>query len=245
MCRYIVFFICIFLINVSSFALTSDTIEDFENYLKTDYLVERRNYESRFFDGEMLNKRMFNAAEEQQQALQMLLARKNGEVVQIGRRDLATFAAACGKYQWMRDCIIDGDSAIPKNGCFASPLTLVVSGLGDVAIKKTIQERILEVEWFINRYKNILSSVDLMTIHAAAQASGIYGKDEGAMFEHLIHRGLPMTYEELRMLLTIDNSFLIVIKHKLIKKIMKDELEKIWTLYYIGQAKLNQFIHTQ
>lgn len=226
MCRYLCFIIYVILLNEYTFALTSSSIESFENYLKKCYLIERRNYEKVFFDEKSLNQRQIIAIEDQQNALKMLLDRRKGIVSKIGGRDLATIAAACGKYKWMRECIIDGDSAIPKSGYFSSPFTSVASGVGDVILQNNIQDRIKEMEWIINRHKNVFSIVDQMTIYAAAQASGVYTKDEGAMFDYLIYKGLPISYDGLLILLTINNSSFVIKKYKLLEKISKKERAK-------------------
>lgn len=226
MFRSLCFFIYLLILNENTFALSSSTIESFENYLKQCYLIERQNYEKRFFDEKSLNQRQSIAIEDQQNALKMLLDRRKGIVSKIGRRDLATIAAACGKYKWMRECIIDGDSAIPKNGHFSSPFTLVASGLGDVILQNNVQDRIKEIEWIINRHKNFFSLVDQKTICIAAQSSGIYLNDDGIMFDYLICRGLPISYDGLLILLTINNSSFVIQKHKLIEKISKKERAK-------------------
>lgn len=226
-CRHFCFLIYILLLlNGYAFALPSSSIESFENYLKKCYLHERRNYEKQFFDEKSLNQRQKIAIDDQQNALKMLLDRRKGIVSKIGNRDLATIAAACGKYKWMRECIIDGDLDIPKTGYFSSPLTLVASGVGDVIIQNNIHDRIMEMEWLINRHKNIFTSVDRMTIYAAAQSSGVHSKDEGLMFDYLISKGLPISYDGLLMLLTINNSSFVVKKHKLIEKLSKKDRVK-------------------
>lgn len=46
------------------------------------------------------------------------------------------------------------------------------------------------------------------------------------MFDYLICRGLPISYDGLLILLTINNSSFVIQKHKLIEKISKKERAK-------------------
>lgn len=207
----------------------------FKQFMEHEYLPLMKAHRDSFLDPKKAEHRSLNEAlqdlarRDQESALLMLENRERGENRVIGERNLATIAAACGQYEWMREFIESGDDILPRrgSGVFDSPLTLVIAGIGDFSLRIPVEERIKEADWMLARQDNIFAEADLNLLYMAAQSSGCHGHDKGAMFDFLLAKGMPMSWEGVCMLFSVEGSLPIAHKYHVLDGLTDDEREEI------------------
>lgn len=198
-----------------------ENLEEFKQFMEHEYLPLTEAHLDSFLKEEEEEDQSMKAALQayfrrtQECAVLMLQNRGASKGRIAGERSLATIAAACGKYEWMRECIENGDDILPLpgSGDFDSPLTLVISGMGDFPLRIPVELRLKEAEWMMARCDNVFAHMDLNILYMSAQASGVYENDRGAMFDFLLSRKMPLSWQGVCMLLSIEGSLPIVQKH--------------------------------
>ena len=212
----------------------------FKNFMEHEYLPQAENF--RCLNENDEEDKAFNDAyrefvrRNQKNALLMLQEGKMGKNHLIGDRNLAAIAAACGKYEWMRECIENGDEVLPAPNIFASALTYLISGIGDIPLKITLEDRIREADWIFSQHNDIFFRANPCILAMAAQYSGIHGNDKGCMFDYLLAKGMPLSCEIICMLMSVEGSLHIARKHHVLDALSKSELEKV--VQYLSECTL-------
>lgn len=195
----------------------------FEHYMRYQYLPDVMSQYSLMEDAELYQWHKTKTEKKQKEALELLEARRKGTIQDKEYHLLASIAALCGRYEWMKICLISGDAILPKyhkpDEFTASPLTVVISGTCHTPSDITLNDRISALDWMFSKEPTLIKTVSPRALCLAAQFSGINQKDGGAMFDYLISKGLCIHFSH--------NETVIEISTKGNKIISEEKIEQI------------------
>ena len=166
----------------------------FEHYMRYQYLPDVMSQYSLMEDAELYERHKTKTEKKQKEALELLESRRKGTLQNTEYHHLASIAALCGRYDWMKACLKSGGDALPKykelEEFTESPLTVVISGSCHTPSNITLNDRISALDWIFSMAPSLITMVSPRILYLAAQFSGIHQKDGGAMFDYLISKGV-------------------------------------------------------